>query len=416
MESRIYSHISKERITNVLSALEAYTGLSIDLIDADGALLQSFGDSPRYCGLLKKNLFTNNECLTLHMKAGQRAQKIGEAYIFSCHANLNHIAFPLINKGELLGSVIVGPFLMDTPDSTLVSGLAENHNIPATLLLDLYDEMPGFQIIEPARVNHLKKLIDYLLTPLIANEQALMQQLQKKMYQQARINETIQVYKEQKVTQSLQFFYEKEQALIAKVKTGDIKEVKALMNELIGYVLFSEGGKLESVRIHAIELTTLLSRVAMDGGAKTDIVYKLNSNFLLLMNSEQSLDQLCYLLQDAAESFMDAMFYEQGKGNVYIRKALKYISDNYSEKLTLNSVASHVKLSPNYFSALFHQVMGISFREHVCRVRVEESKRLLLSTDYSITDIALAMGFPDQSYYCKVFKNITGVTPGKYRA
>lgn len=47
---------------------------------------------------------------------------------------------------------------------------------------------------------------------------------------------------------------------------------------------------------------------------------------------------------------------------------------------------------------------------------MEESKRLLLQKDYSLVDIALAMGFPDQSYYCKVFKRIVGVTPGKYRA
>ena len=58
----------------------------------------------------------------------------------------------------------------------------------------------------------------------------------------------------------------------------------------------------------------------------------------------------------------------------------------------------------------------MSFREQLCRIRVEESKRLLLQKDYSLVDIALAMGFPDQSYYSKVFKRIVGVTPGKYRA
>jgi len=49
-------------------------------------------------------------------------------------------------------------------------------------------------------------------------------------------------------------------------------------------------------------------------------------------------------------------------------------------------------------------------------VRIEESKHLLLSTDYSLADIAVAMGFPDQSYYCKVFKKAVGLTPGKFRA
>jgi YesN/AraC family two-component response regulator len=49
-------------------------------------------------------------------------------------------------------------------------------------------------------------------------------------------------------------------------------------------------------------------------------------------------------------------------------------------------------------------------------VRVEESKHLLLSTDLSLVEIAIAVGFPDQSYFCKVFKKTVGLTPGKFRA
>ena len=74
-------------------------------------------------------------------EGGKDGQVLGEAYIFACQANLNHIAFPLINSGELLGSVIIGPFLMDQPDSTLVSDLAERYRLPATLSLELYDEL-----------------------------------------------------------------------------------------------------------------------------------------------------------------------------------------------------------------------------------------------------------------------------------
>lgn len=415
MENRIYSYISKNKLTDILETLHSFTGLSIDLISGEGILLQSYRKTTPYCGLLKKTVFKNNECFLLHMRAGQHAQRIGEAYIFSCHANLNHIAFPLIAHGELLGSVIIGPFLMDVPDSTLVSDLSEKLKLSPSILLDLYDELPSLQVIPPARVNQFKKLVDYLLSPLIADERALMLETQKKMYQQARINETIQIYKEQKTSPSLQYFYEKEKDLLAKVKLGDIQEVKALLNDLLGYVLFSQGSKIESVRMHAIELTTLLSRVAMEGGAETEIIYKLNSSFLALMNSEQNLDGLCQLLQEAAESFMNVMFSNQDKGNIYIRQALKYIADHYNEHITLAGVAEQVKLSPNYLSSLFHKVVGMSFRQYLSGVRVEESKRLLLSTDYSITDIAIAMGFPDQSYYCKVFKNITGTTPGKFR-
>ena len=416
MSSKIYSLISKGRITGILNTLHSFTGLSIDLIDADGTLLESYGDTNSYCALLKNDLFSESDCARIHFKAGRHAQKIGEAYIFTCHANLTHIAFPLISHNELLGSIIIGPFLMDKPDNTLITSLKDINSLPTAKILDLYDELSGLQIIEPQRVNHLKKLVDHLLAPLMPDEHALLLETQKKMYQQAKINETIQIYKEQSLPHSLQFFYEKEAVLLEKVRTGNIPEVKALLNDMIGYVLFSHGGSIDAVRIHSIELTTLLSRVALDGGAKTDIVYRLNGSFIKLITSEQSLDELCNLLQDAAESFMNAMFNETDKGNMYIRTALKYIMNHYGHSITLNDVAEEVGLSPNYFSTIFHKIVGMNFREYLNRVRVEESKRLLLSTDYPITDIAIAMGFPDQSYYCKVFKSIVGVTPGKYRS
>lgn len=416
MAVSIFSLVPEAQVKDVLGNLQEFTGLAIQLIDSNGTMLMSFGQTTNYCALLKKKVFDKSECLNLHVKAGERAQTLGESYIFTCHANLNHIAFPLINQGDLLGSVIIGPFLMDAPDSTLVSDLSDRYHLDTTLSLDLYDELKGLVILSPAKVNQLKKLIDHLLSPLLPGERALLLQNQQKMSQQAQINETIQVYKEQQPGQSLAYFYKKEKELLYKVRSGTVTEVKALLNELIGYVLFSEGGRLESVRVRSIELTTLLSRVAIEGGAKTDSIFQLNSQFLSRLYQEHDLDNLCMLMQEVLEGFMDAMFNETDKGNPYIRKALRYMNDNYSCHLELAQVADYVQLSPSYFSSLFHQIVGVSFREQLCRIRVEESKRLLLSKKYTLADIAISMGFPDQSYYSKVFKRIVGVSPGKYRA
>ena len=411
----IFSFVPEARVADVLGNLQEFTGLAIQLIDSNGTMLMSFGQTTGYCTVLKREVFQQKECFLLHMKAGQRAQDLGEAYVFSCHANLNHIAFPLIHRGELLGSVIIGPFLMDTPDSTLVSDLAERQNLSPTLSLELYDELGTLAVYPPAKVNQLKKLVDHLLSSLLPGERALLLETQQKMSQQARINETIQAYKEEKPSQSLAFFYRKEKQLLQKIQTGTVQEVKGLLNDLIGYVLFSEGGNLDSVRIRAIELTTLLSRVAIDGGARTDSVFQLNTQFLSQLYQEQTLEELCILMQEVLESFMNAMFSEKDKGNPYIRKALRYMAENYNEHLELAQVAEFVGLSPSYFSNLFRRVVGVTFREQLCRIRVEESKLLLLTQKYSLADIAIAMGFPDQSYYCKVFKRIVGVTPGKYR-
>ena len=416
MPGELNARIPVQRLGEVLQNLQAFTGIAVQLIDSEGTLVMTYGQPSGYCGCLKKNVFVSGECASLHLKAGQRAQKLGQAYIFSCHADLNHIAFPLTDREELLGTVIIGPFMMDEADSTHISGLAEKYRLSPALSLELYDALTAVPVIAPDKAGQLQKLVDHLLSPLIPGERAALLQNREKTYQQAKIGETIHVYKEQQAQSSLLFFHKKEKELLAKVRTAGMQEVKGLLNELIGYVLFSEGGRLDAMRIRAIELTTLLSRVAMDGGANADSVYSLNGKFLTLINQKQNLDELCMLLQEVAEGFTSAMFYEKDKGNAYIRKALRFIADNYFEHLELAAVADFVQLSPSYFSTLFRQVVGMNFREYLAQVRVEESKRLLLSTEFSLADIAVSVGFPDQSYYCKIFKRIVGISPGKFRA
>ena len=415
MSASIFSFVPEARVRDILGNLQAFIGLAIQLIDGSGQLLMSFGQSTAYCSVLKNQVFDRSTCFELHKNAGRYAQTLGEAYIFACHAHLNRIAFPLIQEQELLGSVIIGPFLMDTPDSTLVSDLAERRQLPPGLALELYEELGSVAVLPPVKVNQLKKLVDHLLSSLLPGERALLLQNQQKMTQQARINETIQRCKEEASSKSLVFFYHKEKELIDRLRTGTIQEVKALLNAFIGHVLFSEGGQIDAVRIHAIELTTLLSRVAMEGGASPDSIYRLNSRFLFQLYQEQELEELCLLMQEVLERFMNAMFREKDKGNPYVRKALRYLCDHFSEHLELEQVADYVGLSPSYFSTLFRQTVGVSFREHLNWIRVEESKRLLLNRQYTLADIAISMGFPDQSYYCKVFKKFVGVTPGKYR-
>lgn len=103
------------------------------------------------------------------------------------------------------------------------------------------------------------------------------------------------------------------------------------------------------------------------------------------------------------------------KNNESIKKAIRYISQTFADNLTLEDVASHVHLNPAYFSTLFKQSTGSSFKEYLNMVRIEESKRLLINPEYSIIDVSMAVGFMDQSYFSKVFKKYTGLTPKQYR-
>lgn len=417
MTTGIYSLIDKKRLHSVLQTLSRCTGLHVRLIDADGGTLCAFGTGAAYCRELNEKVFPEKTCVKLHADAGRQAQKLGEAYIFTCQAELSHIAFPLLHREELLGTIIAGPFLMDAPDATFLTPLAERYPISTPLACFLYDALRELPVFPPAKVNDLKALIDHLFSPLMPAERMLLLQTQQKVYQQARVSEAIHVYKDEPTEETGGAAYFGKQAeLLERVRSDDCDAAVESLGKLMGHVLYTEGFDPDNLRLHAQALLSLFVTAAVDGGASGDLVYKLSRQYLARLYRSKTVEEICFFLQEALENLMAEMLTGTDNGNPYIRAALSYMTKNYSKPLTLESVAAEVSLSPNYFSSLFRRTVGVTFREQLNRIRVEESKRLLLSTDYSLIDIAIAMGFNDQGYYCKVFKRVTGLTPGSYRA
>jgi len=415
MKPLLYSIVQKDTLHSMVETFYACMQLPIQIIDEQGEFLASSGQTVNFCRLFQKHLPPNDSCEKMHISASKKAISLGEPYIFSCHAQLNHIVFPLISKKTFLGSVLVGPFLMNEADSILISDITKKYQMTTEDALNLYDETNSIPLILPAMVNHISRLLYYVFAHLIDDSKELLKQNNQKLLQQSRINESIQRYKSENVTNTV-YPYEKEKDLIRKVKVGNISEANAILNDLLGYVLFSEGNSLEIVKTRAIELCSLLSRAAIESGAPTDNILKLNNHFLRNLQQIDSMDTLCYKLQEIVETFSESMFnYIPSKNNEIIKKAILYISDNFNTSIALEDVASHVHLHPSYLSTMFKQSTGSSFREYLNMVRIEESKRLLSNTDFSIIDIAIAIGFEDQSYFSKVFKKYTGLTPKQFR-
>lgn len=415
--SYLYHYINPEQLDDMLDTFHSCLEIPVQVIDTNGRILKSYGESTAFCQIFKKYLPSGDSCEQLHITAGKRAIDFGEAYIFACHAGLNHIVFPLAKKKVLFGAILVGPFLMDEPDSLLMSDITKHYRIPIEDILEMYEQSGSIKVVPPAKVNKISKLLYYMFSGLIPESKQLFESNHGSLYQQSRINESIQMYKEYKAVPGTSYPYEKEKELITKVKTGNINEARKILNDLLGYVFFSGQTSLDVVKTRSIELCSLLSRAAIESGAPTDNILKINNHYLDTLQSIATLDKLCFKLQEVMETFVDSILdYIPTKNNDVIRKAISYISEHYNTDLTLDEVAEQVHLNPAYFSTLFKECTETTFKEFLNIVRVEESKNLLSNTDYSIIDIAIAVGFDNQSYFSKVFKRYTGLTPKQYRS
>ena len=98
-----------------------------------------------------------------------------------------------------------------------------------------------------------------------------------------------------------------------------------------------------------------------------------------------------------------------------ILTATKYIYKNYRKPLSLEEVSAQAALSPTYFSKKFKQVTGMGFKEYLNFVRLRHAQTALLTTDNTITDIALENGFNDSNYFKDLFKKVYGKSPREFR-
>ena len=106
--------------------------------------------------------------------------------------------------------------------------------------------------------------------------------------------------------------------------------------------------------------------------------------------------------------------YTEGLSPYKLRRVIDYIQAHLAEDLSLETIATEIDMSRYYFCRLFKKSTGITPYQYLIKCRIERAKLLLLQEKLSIGDVALSVGFANQSNFTKHFKRLVGVTPKKF--
>lgn len=130
----------------------------------------------------------------------------------------------------------------------------------------------------------------------------------------------------------------------------------------------------------------------------------------------QSMQELLSWAKDKCDEFLDIFkqWLNQQHDNVVL-KAKQFIQNHYQSDCSLQAVAAHVHVTPNYLSNLFKKETGIGLTTYVGQLRIEEAKILLQRSRLRMTEIAERVGFDNSSYFTVVFKQMTGEAPREFR-
>lgn len=414
-------------------------------IDEFGETLFTEGEEQNYCKKIKSHLGELSPCTQSHLYASKQAEQLGEAYIFFCPAGLVHITVAIKKNNLFSGAIVAGPFQMSEPDTAEVDQLIKSFSIPRTeknILTVYYNAIP---VISTQTARYHSQLLSVLAKDIMWDHLLQIQQKKAIFDEQRVISETIHELKElsdvhsdkeikDKLTsknenesqggESGVFQYNAvqsmnlEKELSHRIVRGDESGAKSILNDLLGQIFFEHLGNNKEIIAACIELIVLMSRAAVEGGARKEEVDKVTHPLYEKAFSSEDIETICILLLNVIEKMILLIFpitFEGDDQIQVIKKAVQYMNSNCREVLTLESVASQVNLSATYFSRLFSSEMKMTFTEYLSLIRVEQSKTYLSDPKYSISDIALRMGFSDQSYFSKVFKKVEGITPGRFR-
>ncbi|MDI3481631.1 MAG: two-component system, response regulator YesN [Tepidanaerobacteraceae bacterium] len=209
---------------------------------------------------------------------------------------------------------------------------------------------------------------------------------------------------------------EVESQLSVRVLACDEEGAYNILRELMGNIPQQRPINPLTMKTRLIEIITTLMRVAMEAGADQENLAALSGKCVEGILKSDTMADLQNLMQQAIKGIIQQICQGRKRMNLEVfERALNYIRDNFKKPITLEEVADYVHISPYYFSHGFKNFIGISFIDYVTKLRIDEAKKLLLTTDMSIGDVGKQVGYYDPNYFGRVFKNVVGIPPSKFK-
>ncbi|MCB8927151.1 MAG: response regulator [Ardenticatenaceae bacterium] len=211
------------------------------------------------------------------------------------------------------------------------------------------------------------------------------------------------------------YLVQRERLLVKAVQMNHKQDAQQLTNEIVDFLSQRYYTRPEAMKNHCAELVTLVAwGVIGDGSDEPTILNVLHEQVRALASWKTISEIRAWTLNSLAE--MMTLVQGLSQRQDVMQTAVSYISKNYHRSdLSLAEVADAVSLSQSHFSSQFKAKVGLSYVKFLTSVRLDEAKKLLCTSDHSVTSIAEMVGYPNATNFYRHFQRDTGTTPAAYR-
>ncbi len=369
---------------------------------------------PKFCRIVRGSTAGRGRCDKERRRSLKIAIETGQSYISLCHAGVVLVCVPIMDKDKALGGIFFGKCLWEPVTQILVNDVEKRLNGIRVNRKKLTAAMRELPFIQGRKINEAAQFLFDLLYEVAAFDPRVIRWRRERSEQQSQIGEFIQERK--KLGTEWHYPLESERELMGKVKIGDRTGAKEILNSILGTILFKAIGELGILKARLLELLSILSRSAVEGGVNIDVMLEKNLTYVNKVMKINNQEDLCAWISTALNEFIELVYSSQDARKVsQIRPAINYIDANYNKPITLADVAKASHLSISRLAHIFKEQMGITIIDYLTSVRIERAKQLLLATDQNCTEICFEVGYNNQSYFTRTFKGLVGMTPRRFK-
>ncbi|RKY13438.1 MAG: hypothetical protein DRP52_02775 [Planctomycetota bacterium] len=408
---------SKEQCKKVETAFMRNFQMSLEMTDIGGQEIRSFCSPkchPAFCKRIRTSKTGLHRCRQDRLRSLNISIETGQPYITVCHAGIVLGCVPVMDGNLPLGGLFFGKSVWEPFDEDLESDVQKRLRGLRFGAADIHDALRQLPVVSARRIHEAAEFLYILFYQNTDLDPQVIQWRRQRSMQQSRISEVIQETKLLDATET--YPYELECQLIAKVKIGDRTGAKEILNSLLGRILFNNPGNINLLKARLVELLSVLSRAAAMGGVDINILLNKNLGYINKVLTIDTQEDICVWISHALDEFIESVYTSQDARKMQqLKPALEFMQYNYEHPLTLPDIAKAVHLSVSRLAHLFREQMGVTIVDYLTNIRINHAKRMLLTTDNNCTRICYEVGYNNQSYFTRVFKQTTGLTPRQFR-
>jgi AraC-like DNA-binding protein len=325
---------------------------------------------------------------------------------------LSYLGVGSWEKAFYKGTIIVGPFLSDSPDEVFISNIIERNKLPLghkQLIEQYYKTLTILNLAAYKSIGYM--LVNLAVRPVIDANMLL----SKNENFITNTKEENEIGKE-KFHTGIELRYKTQRALMIAVRKGTKDEAL----KLFSFFNFNPAHRVPNNPLRAsknlgFSLSAMLRVAAEEGGVSPVYLHNTSDMFASFIEKASSIADLESTLIKMVSEYCDLVKNHSTSGfSPTISKAIDYINLNFDSQLSLSLIADKININPSHLSRQFKKETNMTITEFINKKRVDEAKILIEQSDNSITEIAMMAGFESHTYFYAVFKQITSLTPKGY--